>query len=93
VEPAVPALEFMEEFSAALASSGCAGMFGLDTISRNSWAEMTVGNASVVVRSTGDEHEDFVSVALEFDSEQPRFRVHGKCKSNHKHTTKPATTK
>jgi len=90
VEPAVPALEFLEDFSAALTSNGCDGMFGLDTISRNSWAEITIGNASVVVPSDGNHHENFISVALEFDNEQPRFRVHGKCGTDHKHTSKPA---
>jgi hypothetical protein len=80
------------DFLSVLALNGCDGLFGIDTIAKSAWAEMKVGDASVVVPiNDGDSHDQgkFVPVAFAFDEEKPKFRVHGKCGKNHKHTSKP----
>lgn len=67
-------------------------MFGIDTIAKYDWSEMTIGDASVVVPNNDSDNYDhgkFIPVASAFDKEKPEFRVHGKCGTNHKHTSKP----
>lgn len=45
------------------------------------WTEMGIGDASVVVPSIDTYDQDkFIPVAFMFDKENPRFKVHGKCK-------------
>ena len=63
--------------------------FGIDTIAAKDWAEATIGNASVVVPCKDEPHERYIPVALAFDNQKPSFRVHGRCGSNHTHTSKP----
>ncbi|KDR79793.1 hypothetical protein GALMADRAFT_61902 [Galerina marginata CBS 339.88] len=85
---------FLFDFLSVLATSGCDGLFGIDTIAKNAWAEMTIGNASVVVPSNGSDTFDgdkFIPVAFAFSEDEPKFKVHGRCGSNHRHTSKPVT--
>ena len=90
----MPALApaFLSEFLSILASNGCDGLFGIDTLAKGAWSEMKIGDASVVVPSHGNDHYDenkFIPVALAFDEEKPMFMVHGKCGRDHRHTTRP----
>lgn len=69
--------------------NGCDGLFGIDTIAKVAWSEMSIGDASVVVpsnNSDGYNQDNFIPVAFVFDEEKPRFRVHGRCKKDHEHT-------
>ncbi|KAL2059742.1 hypothetical protein VTL71DRAFT_10234 [Oculimacula yallundae] len=78
------------DLSEVLAANGCEGLFGIDTLAATNWTELTVGNASVVVPSNGnDREEDYYPVAFAFDKNTPGFRVHGKCGKDHKHSSKP----
>ncbi|KAG5808966.1 hypothetical protein H9Q74_011864 [Fusarium xylarioides] len=73
-----------------LASAQCEGLFGIDVLGEEDWMELKVGNASVVVPSNGHEKEEaYLPVAFAFDDKKPGFRVHGKCGTDHKHTSKP----
>ncbi|XWW98376.1 hypothetical protein V2A60_006376 [Cordyceps javanica] len=88
-----PAAAFLAEFVSVLVSNGCSDIFGIDTIAKNAWSEIKIGDASVVVPSndsTGYDDDKFIPVAFAFGEEDPKFRVHGKCKSNHKHASKPS---
>jgi len=87
--PTVPP-NLVTDLSNVLASNGCEGLFGIDTLAAKNWTELTIGNASVVVPSNGkDRDEDYIPVAFAFDKNVPGFRVHGRCGSDHKHTSKP----
>ncbi|KAI0436239.1 hypothetical protein F4803DRAFT_542987 [Xylaria telfairii] len=85
---------FIAELADILTSNGCNGLFGIDTLNQNDWTELSIGNASVVVPSNGNEREDsYIPVAIAFDEKNSGFRVHGKCGKDHKHTSKPVTPK
>ncbi|KAI9815418.1 MAG: hypothetical protein M1832_005488 [Thelocarpon impressellum] len=87
-----PTNAFLRDFLSVLASNGCDGLFGIDTIAKGAWSEMKIGDASVVVPSNNSDAYDqdkFIPVAFAFDEEKPQFRVHGSCGKNHKHTSKP----
>ncbi|EFY89303.1 hypothetical protein J3458_018760 [Metarhizium acridum] len=87
-----PSAAFVQELLSVLASNGCEGLFGIDTLAKNNWSEMKIGDASVVVPSNGSEtynQDKFISVAFAFDKEKPEFKVHGKCGKDHKHSSKP----
>jgi hypothetical protein len=87
-----PTLAFLLDFLSVLASNGCDSLFGIDTIAKGAWSEMKIGDASVVVSSNdsdGYDQDKFIPVAFAFDEEKPKFRVHGKCGKDHKHTSKP----
>ena len=86
--PAIDA-DFGRELASILASNGCEGLFGIDTLGDEDWTELNIGDASVVVPSDGNEGEDYIPVAFAFDDKTPGFRVHGKCGKDHKHTSKP----
>ncbi|TAQ85578.1 hypothetical protein B7494_g6089 [Chlorociboria aeruginascens] len=68
-------------------------LFGIDTIAKDAWTEMSIGDASVVVRSNdsdGYDQDKFIPVAVTFDKKNPKFKIHGKCgKGEHKHSSKP----
>lgn len=83
--------EFVDEFLAVLAENNISGMFGIDTLAKESWAEMKIGEASVVVPSEGNafDAEKFIPVAFAFEDAKPGFIVHGKCGKDHKHSSKP----
>lgn len=59
-----------------LKANGCDGSLGLDTMSKYDWAEIKIGEASVVVRSNSNELDGFIGVSFAF-SDDPEFRVHG----------------
>lgn len=84
---------FLSDFLDVLESNKCAGLFGIDTIAKSAWIEMSMGNASVVVPSNASDsfdYDKFIPVAFTFDEENPKFKVHGKCgKGEHKHSSKP----
>ncbi|KFX94723.1 hypothetical protein V490_04216 [Pseudogymnoascus sp. VKM F-3557] len=86
-----PTPAFVKEFLSVLASNGCDNLFGIDTIAKDSWSEMKIGDSSVVVPSNGsnDDDENFIPVAFSFEREEPKFKVHGRCKKTHTHTSKP----
>ncbi|KAI4184372.1 MAG: hypothetical protein LQ346_006128 [Caloplaca aetnensis] len=89
--PAVIPPHFIAELDHVLTLSDCKGLFGIDTLAEDEWSELTVGNASVVVSSNGNEREEaYIPVAFAFDDRKPGFRVHGKCGKDHKHTSKPS---
>ncbi|KAI0107228.1 hypothetical protein GGR51DRAFT_559567 [Nemania sp. FL0031] len=74
-----------------LSSNNCGDLFGIDSIAKENWSELKIGDASVVIPSQdmdGHDHGDFIPVAFAFDTKDPKFRVHGKCKKDHKHTSK-----
>lgn len=70
-------------------------MFGVDVLGKNSWVELTIGTASVVVASDTDDNFEvfnnrkYEPVAFSFDRDTPQVNVHGKCSKDHRHTTKP----
>ncbi|KAK4225992.1 hypothetical protein QBC38DRAFT_481551 [Podospora fimiseda] len=69
----IPDPAFAAELASALAST-----------------ELKICNASVVVPSNGNESDKaYIPVAFAFDDKTPGFKVHGKCKKEHKHTSKP----
>ena len=80
---------FIETLTDVLATNGCEGLFGIDTLAEEDWTEINIGNASVVVPSNDQVREEYIPVAFKFDDKTPGFRVHGKSGSNHKHTSKP----
>ena len=87
--PVVPP-DFIAELTSVLASNGCEGLFGIDTLVENDWTELTIGNASVVVPSNGKESEEaYILVAFAFDDKKPGFMVHGRCGDDHRHTSRP----
>jgi hypothetical protein len=70
----------------------CDGLFGIDTLAKGAWSEMKIGDASVVVPSDdrdGYDQDKFIPVAFAFDKEKPKFRVHGRSGTDHKHTSTP----
>jgi hypothetical protein len=82
----------VQEFLSVLANNGCEGLFGIDTLAKNNWSEMKIGDASVVVPSNDSEtysQDKFIPVAFAFDKEKPEFKIHGKCGKDHKHSSKP----
>ncbi|CAD6447778.1 e4d5ba55-7e96-4408-bfa6-a455d9d763fb [Sclerotinia trifoliorum] len=81
--------DFIAELTNVLASNSCEGLFGIDTLGVDDWTELSIGNASVVVPSNGTDRENYIPVAFAFDEKKAGFRVHGKCGSDHKHTSKP----
>ncbi|KAK3373630.1 hypothetical protein B0T24DRAFT_529687, partial [Lasiosphaeria ovina] len=84
---------FVAEFVSVLLSHGLDKLFGIDTIAKDNWAELKIGDASVVVPDDDKDTVDadgFIQVAFVFEEDKPQFKVHGKCKKDHKHTTKPA---
>jgi hypothetical protein len=85
----VPSGDFLSELSNTLAVNDCHGMFGVYTLAEDDWTELSIGNSSVVIPSNGQEREEYIPVAFAFDDKKPDFRVHGKCGTNHKHTSKP----
>jgi len=91
-----PTPAFLLDFLAVLSMNGCDGLFGIDTIAKGPWSEINIGDASVVVPSNDNDGYDqhkFIPVAFAFDEEKPKFRVHGRCKIDHKHTSKSKPTK
>src|SRR5579859_1658829 len=46
-----PTPAFLADFLSVLALNGCDGLFGIDTIAKAAWSEMSIGDASVVVPS------------------------------------------
>ncbi|POR33052.1 hypothetical protein TPAR_06752 [Tolypocladium paradoxum] len=87
-----PTPAFIAEFLSVLASNGCDGLFGIDTIAKGAWSEMKIGDASVVVpsnNSDGCDQDKFIPVAFAFEEKKPKFTVHGRCGENHKHSSKP----
>ncbi|KAI9866784.1 MAG: hypothetical protein M1813_000726 [Trichoglossum hirsutum] len=87
-----PTPVFLSDFLSVLALNGCDGLFGTGTIAKAAWSEMSIGDASAVVPSNdsdGYNQDRFIPVALVFDEEKPKFRVHGKCGKDHKHSSKP----
>ncbi|KAH8586023.1 hypothetical protein B0O99DRAFT_645559 [Bisporella sp. PMI_857] len=88
----VPTSAFLSDFLSVLALNGCDGLFGIDTIAKVAWSEMSIGDVSVVVPSNdgdGYSQDKFIPVAFVFGEEKPEFMVHGKCGKDHKHTSKP----
>lgn len=84
--------EFLSDFLSVLASNGCDGLFGVDTLAKGAWSEMKIGDASVVVPSNhgdGYDQEKFIPVTFAFEEEKPTFTVHGKCGVDHVHTNQP----
>lgn len=71
-----------------LKANGCDGLLGIDTICQYDWAETSIGEASVVVRSSGSRLDGFVAVAFAFKNDEPSYKVHGKCKRSVQHTSK-----
>ncbi|XDG01789.1 hypothetical protein ABKA04_001404 [Annulohypoxylon sp. FPYF3050] len=87
-----PSAEFVQEFLSTLSNNKCENLFGIDTLAANSWSELKIGDASVVVPSNDEgtyDQDKFIPVAFAFDEEKPKFKVHGKCGKDHKHTSKP----
>ncbi|KAK0614924.1 3-hydroxybutyryl-CoA dehydratase [Bombardia bombarda] len=81
---------FAAEVASALSMAGFDGLFGIDTLEKEDWSELKIGNASVVVPSNGNERADaYIPVAFAFDETSAGFRVHGKCSKQHRHTSKP----
>lgn len=75
-----------------LAANNVDGLFGIDTLAKDAWSEMKLGDASVVVpsnNSNGFDKDKFIPVAFAFDDDRPKCRVHGRCGSDHKHSSKP----
>lgn len=87
----MPTAEFLGEFFATLLAYGCVGVLGLDTRYKCNWVETKLGNASVVLPSNGAryDNEKYISVSFAFEKERTGFIVHGKCKVNHRHSSKP----
>ncbi|KAM0800333.1 hypothetical protein BDR22DRAFT_806374, partial [Usnea florida] len=87
---------FLSDFLSVLHSNECDGLFGMDTLAKDAWSEMKIGDASVVVPSNhGDDYDQdkFIPVAFAFEEEKPAFTVHGRCGVDHEHTNpapKPA---
>ncbi|KAK4220987.1 hypothetical protein QBC38DRAFT_493000 [Podospora fimiseda] len=89
-EVQIPDPAFAAELASALASVGYKGLFGIDTLDKQDWTELKICDASVVVPSNGNESDEaYIPVAFAFDDKTPGFKVHGKCKKEHKHTSKP----
>ena len=84
--------EFIKDFIAVLAANNVEGLFGIDSLAKDAWSEMKIGDASVVVPSndSDDYNKDkFIPVAFAFDDDKPKYQVHGRCGSNHRHTSRP----
>ncbi|KAF9769958.1 hypothetical protein IL306_012538 [Fusarium sp. DS 682] len=84
--------EFIKDFIAVLASNNVEGLFDIDTLGKDAWTEMTIGDASVAVPSNGSSVYDkdrFIPIAFAFDEDNPQYRVHCRCGSNRKHSSKP----
>ena len=47
--------DFIAELTNVLASNGCEGLFGTDSLVDDNWAKLTIGNVSVIVPSNGKE--------------------------------------
>jgi hypothetical protein len=89
ITPVLPP-DFIVDLTNILALNDCEGLFGIDTLGGENWTELTISNASVVVPSNGrDREEAYIPVAFAFDDNTPGFRVHGRCGTDHKHTSKP----
>lgn len=89
----VPVDAFVLELLSVLTLNRLGGLFGIDTIAKSAWTEMSIGDASVVVPSNASDsydHDKFIPVAFTFDEENPKFKIHGKYgKGEHKHSSKP----
>lgn len=52
---------------------------------------MKIGDASVIVPSNdGNDYDQdkFIPVTFTFAEKEPKFKVHGKCKKDHNHSSK-----
>lgn len=88
----VPDPSFLADFQNVLVANKCDGLFGIDTVANETWSELKIGDASVVVPdndSNDSDREKFIPVALAFDGEKPGFKVHGRCKKTHRHKSTP----
>ncbi|EPE06694.1 3-hydroxybutyryl- dehydratase [Ophiostoma piceae UAMH 11346] len=74
-----PGTAFISDLLSVLASNGCTDVFGIDTIAKYAWSEMTIGDSSVVVPSNDSDNYDqdrFIPVAFAFDKDKPAYKVH-----------------
>ncbi|KAM0200797.1 hypothetical protein ACHAPI_002462 [Fusarium lateritium] len=89
----IPPTDFLADLTTVLIENHYEGLLGLNTIGKHNWAEVSIGQASVVVPTNGENNfnlKDFVDVSFTFDADQSGFRVHGKCGGGgHDHTGKP----
>jgi hypothetical protein len=89
---------FLFKLCSVLALNKVDGLFGVDTIADRAWTEMSIGGANVVVPSNdsdGDGYgqDKFIPVAFTFEKGDPKFKVHGRCGEDHKHSSKPKPSK
>ena len=87
-----PSVLFIDELHAILVSEGCKGFFGIDTMGTTEWTEILIGESSVVVPSTGPDglnDRQFIPVSFSFVDGNLGFKVHGRCKKDHRHAGKP----
>lgn len=62
----MPSSEFIQEFLSVPADNECEGLFSIDTLAKNNWSGLKVGDASVVVPSNDGEtcnQDKFILVA------------------------------
>ncbi|KAM0256275.1 hypothetical protein ACHAPA_012225 [Fusarium lateritium] len=88
----MPSEAFLADLTTVLAENYCEGLLGLDTIGKHDWVEASIGQASVVVPSNGNQSnaKDFIDVSFAFDPDRSGFKVHGRCNwGNHTHSRKP----
>lgn len=83
-----PSDAFLEDLDSLLQDTDCHGSLGIDTVPQHDWAEFSIGEASVVVRSNNVPLTDFVPVAFVFDQDKAGYRVVKNCKKGIRHTSK-----
>lgn len=88
---ATPSETFLDDLAKVLKENHCEGLVGLDTLHKHDWAEVSIGDASVIVHSNkAGENSDFVNVSFAFRANNAKAGVHGRCgKGQNKHTSKP----
>ena len=69
----------MKDFTNVFKAHRCEKLFGIDTLADRDWSKMSVGNASVVLPSSGDNYDKnaFVPVGFAFNEDKGGFAVHG----------------
>lgn len=91
-----PPAAFLTDLFNVLRSTKCAGVLGLDDQTEQSWTEVTIGNASVVIYHDHEKMmpnapaDSYIPVSFGFDGKTEGYTAHGRCKKNHRHTSKPS---
>lgn len=87
-EPREPSDAFLRDLDSVLQEIDCQGSLGIETAGRHDWAEISIGGASVVVRSNNVPLTGYVPVSFLFDKDELGAETKKVCGRDVRHTSK-----